>query len=209
MKLDQLPINWFDLAVAGILIFGLTRGRKHGMSVEMMFMLQWLAMIFGAAYAWKPVGDFLASESPMSHLTCYITAYVATAVGIKMFWSLIRRAVGGKLLGSNIFGAGEYYLGMVGGIVRFACVIIFFLSLLNARRVTTAEVTAHAAYNRKYYGGQMNNGDFFPSIHDVQMSVFANSFTGRNVHDRLAFLFITPTELEPVQLKRAIEFELK
>ena len=32
MNLDKLPINWFDFAVVIILLLGVSRGRKNGMS---------------------------------------------------------------------------------------------------------------------------------------------------------------------------------
>ena len=49
MNLDQLPINLFDLVVIAVVIAGLARGRKHGMSEELLGLLKWLVILFGCA----------------------------------------------------------------------------------------------------------------------------------------------------------------
>ena len=49
MSLDQLPINLFDLVVIAVLAVGIFRGRKHGMSEELLSLLKWLAILFGCA----------------------------------------------------------------------------------------------------------------------------------------------------------------
>ena len=49
MSLDQLPINFFDALLIVVLIAGINRGRKHGMSEELMSLLTWLTILFGCA----------------------------------------------------------------------------------------------------------------------------------------------------------------
>ncbi|MCX6894710.1 MAG: CvpA family protein [Verrucomicrobia bacterium] len=102
-KGGNLPFNWFDIAVVAVLAIGFKRGRKHGMSEEMMYLLQWIVMILGAAWAYQPGGDWLVSVCPVSHLASYITAYITTALVIRIFFLIFRKLVGGKLIGSNIF----------------------------------------------------------------------------------------------------------
>ena len=204
MKLDQLPFNWFDLTVVAVLFFGFTRGRKHGMSEEMMFLIQWIVILFGAAFGYQPLGDFLSQTAVMSRLIAYVTAYILCVIGIKIFFSLIKRAVGGKLVGSNLFGSAEYYLGMVAGILRFACVILCALALLNARHYNQEEVRSMKKYQDEVYGS-----NFFPGLHDIQFSVFVKSFLGPRIHDNLGMLLIQPTDPEKKTLRRASEFELK
>ena len=202
IRTGNLPFNWFDIAVVIFLAIGFTRGRKHGMSEELMYLTQWIAMIVGAAFAYEPAGRFIAAQSVFSLLFCYILAYILTAIAIKILFSLIKRAVGGKLVGSNLFGPAEYYLGMGAGILRFACMVILFLALLNARHITSAEIKATAAYNRKYFGGEMNSGTFFPDLHTIQQQVFEKSFLGPKTCDSIARLLIKPTEAETREIKR-------
>jgi uncharacterized membrane protein required for colicin V production len=204
MRLDQLPFNWFDLAVVAILFFGFTRGRKHGMSEEMMYLGQWIAIMFGANYAYQPFGEFLSLTASMSRLVGYVVAYILTVIGIKILFSLIKRAVGGKLVGSNLFGAAEYYLGMVAGILRFACIIMCALALLNARYYNQEEIRVMKKYQDDVYGS-----NFFPGLHDIQASVFDKAFLGRQVRNRLPMMLIKPTAPEKKELRRAGEFELR
>ncbi len=50
MSLDKLPINAFDCVVLAVLAFGLMRGRKHGMSEELVGLITWLAVLIGCAF---------------------------------------------------------------------------------------------------------------------------------------------------------------
>ena len=202
IRTGDLPFNWFDIAVVVFLAIGFTRGRKHGMSVEMLYLAQWIAMIVGAAFVYEPVGQFMAANTVFSLLFSYITVYIFAVIGIRIFFLVIKRTVGGKLVGSNLFGPAEYYLGMAAGILRFAGMVILFLALLNARYITSAEIKTTAAYNRKYYGGEMNSGTFFPDLHTIQTQVFEKSFLGPKIHDSLACLLIKPTESETREIKR-------
>ena len=200
--MKDFPLNMFDVIAVAFLVFGITRGRKNGMSVEMMFMFQWLVIIIGAAFAYEPVGQFLYDESPLTRLSCYVIAYFTTAVVIRILFGFIRRAVGGKLLGSSLFGASEYYLGMVAGLIRFVCILIFALAFLNARHFTDKENRERAAYQQKWF-----DSNFFPGLHDTQVTVFEKSTIGSQLQKHLEFLLIKPTNMETRGLNRAGEFK--
>lgn len=202
LKGGNHPFNWFDILVVVVLIIGFTRGRKHGMSVEMMHLFQWVVIIFGATWAYLPGGDYIASTSAISKLTAYITAYIIVAILIKTLFALLKRAVGGKLLGSNLFGAAEYYLGMAAGIARFACILIFSLALLNARFYSAAEIAARTKYNTELYGSNL-----FPSLQEIQTEVFTKSFVGPLVKKHLSGLLIKPTAPEAAPLRRPGEWQ--
>ena len=77
MSLDKLPVNWFDLAVVVVLLLGIWRGRKHGMSEETFPLLKWLVILFGAGAAYEPVGRYLESATVFGRLFCYVVAYLA------------------------------------------------------------------------------------------------------------------------------------
>jgi len=49
MSLSQLPLNLFDLVVIVVLAAGIYRGRRHGMSEELLNLLTWLAILLGCA----------------------------------------------------------------------------------------------------------------------------------------------------------------
>ncbi len=159
MSLDQLPINLFDALLIVVLVAGIIRGRKHGMSEELMSLLTWLAVLFGCAVVYQPGGELIGQfTNVFSRLSCYLMAYVAGALLVFLLFAGIKRGLGGKLLGSDIFGRSEYYLGMGSGLVRFSCMLLAALALLNARYFSPTEVRAMERFRHDVYGS-----DFFPT----------------------------------------------
>ena len=124
-------------------------------------------------------------------LTCYLLAYVSGALLIFLLFLGIKRAFNGKLVGSDIFGRSEYYLGMVSGLVRFSCMLLAALALLHARYFSPTEVRAMEKFQDDVYGS-----NFFPTLHSVQATVFDRSLTGPWIKENLGFLLIKPTEPE-------------
>jgi uncharacterized membrane protein required for colicin V production len=191
MNLKDLPFNWFDLALVGVLLAGIVRGRKHGMSVELLFMVKWVCVLIGCSYLYEPLGKKLADASPFSLLASYIIVYISVGLVILGFFGLIKHSVGGKLLGSDVFGRAEYYLGMGSGMVRFACVLMAALSLMNSRYFSPAEVRAMEHFQDDVYGS-----NFFPTWHTAQASIFERSLAGPWIKQNLSFLLIQPTKPE-------------
>lgn len=195
--MGNLPFNWFDIVVVIFILLGINRGRKHGMSVEMMVMFQWIAIVIVGAYFYRPLGDKLTDSSAFTHLTCYIAVYIGIAMAVKLAFGIIKKTTGGKLVDSNMFGAAEYYLGMLGGAVRFLCILLAGLALLNARYYTPQEIAAYNAFQKDVYGS-----NFFPDLSSVQTGVFKESFLGTLLKQKAEFLLIKPTAPETKNLKR-------
>jgi len=196
MSLDALPFNAFDLALVVILGIGIYQGRKEGMSGGLIPLFRWLCIIFVCALAYEPVGQFFNQSTTMfSALSCYLMAYVGAALVIVLSFIGLKRALGGKLLGSDIFGGTEYYLGMGSGLIRYTCIIVAFLAVLNARLYSTAEVKAHEKYVNDLYGK-----DYFPGLHALQSTVFERSLTGPWIKENLSFFLIKPTAPEDKSL---------
>lgn len=169
----ELTYNWFDLVVFAFLVVGLFRGRKRGMSEELLAIFQWLSIVVAAAYFYRPFGLFLVSISGMSRLGCYMAAYLLIAVGIKLLFSSIKRAVGEKLVGSDIFGRMEYYLGMAAGVLRYACMLLMFLAFLNAKYISEGELKRVAKVQKDNFGDIS-----FPTFGSLQQDVFKKSLVG-------------------------------
>src|SRR3989442_15463098 len=111
LSLDKLPINGFDLVLLVVLITGIARGRKLGMSGELLSLLKWLAILFGCALAYQPIGETFAQTTGIfSMLSAYIIAYIVAALLVLLIFALLKRNLDGRLLGSNVFGRAEYYL---------------------------------------------------------------------------------------------------
>lgn len=193
----KLPINWFDVVVLVVVIAGITRGRKRGLSEELVTMLQWAFIMVGCAFLYRPAGQFLAQISPLSSLFCYIASYLVIAGVISAVFIMVKRTIGGKLIGSDVFGKGEYYLGMPAGAVRFACILMCVLAIVNARFYTESEIKAAEAYNKDVYGS-----NFFPGLYELQQDVFHHSLLGPAIRNHVSFLLIEPTPTEVKRLKR-------
>ncbi len=173
--------NWFDLVAVAILVVGFFVGRKRGMSLELLTLLQWLAIVFVGAMACDPFGRMMSDFSGLNPTLTYITAYLLTAIAIKFFFFLIRRMTGEKLVTKAVFGNLEYYLGMGAGVVRFACILLFGLALLNAKQYTKAEIKAKLEHQQDWAGSI-----YFPPFGVIQQTVFEESMTGRAVKQFLS-----------------------
>jgi hypothetical protein len=188
--MQGVPVNMFDVLFVTVLIGGLVHGRKQGLSHEVLSLLKWLTLVIGCAAAYGPVGKIVAASGVFDLLSAYIIAYLGAALLILLMFSVVERRLTPKLAGSDVFGRGEYFLGMGSGLVRFACVLLVGLSLLNARAFTPAEVKQIEAYQVDTYGSNL-----FPTLHTLQVAVFQNSMTGAWIRQDLGFLLISPTEV--------------
>lgn len=188
MSLDNLPFNWFDIFLLLWLGMGIFRGRKRGMSEELITFLQWMAIVVVSAIAYQPVGTVLQGAMKTGQLTAYIVAYLLTAGCVATVFLLVKRALGGKLIGSDAFGKSEYYLGMPAGMLRFICMLIAALALLNARLYSREEIAAAQKFQLDNYGSE-----FFPGLQSLQATVFEKSIMGPPIRKYLGFLLITPT----------------
>ena len=209
----NLPINWFDLLVLVILGVGFFVGKKRGMSEELLPLLQWLTIVVVSALAYRPLGALLAENTPLTLLLSYMLAYVFTAVLIKAIFSWVKKGVGEKLVGSDVFGRLEYYLGMLAGMVHFSCILLAALALLNARYISPDQLAQEARMQQDSFGSIS-----FPTLGSLQQGVFVESVSGSAVKKHLEAQLIVPTAAgqkaprgEPLNKRRerAVEEVLK
>ncbi|MGH7994290.1 MAG: CvpA family protein, partial [Limisphaerales bacterium] len=188
---NSLSLSWFDAVVVMVLMFGLFRGRKNGMSKEILPLFKWLAIIFVSGLFYSQMAQWLVSLASLDPLTGNLLGYAILALVVFLIFSMLNRPLGLKLFGSNLFGNAEYYLGTPSGMVRYACVLLFALSFLNARHFTPAQIEADSKYQQRWYGAQ-----FFPGLYTVQNQVFVKSYTGPFIKKYLAVLMIEPTPMK-------------
>jgi uncharacterized membrane protein required for colicin V production len=198
---NNLAVSWFDAVVVLVLGFGIFRGRKNGMSKEILPLFQWLAVVLVSGLFYPLVAPLLAKLATLDALTSNILGYVVLALGVFFVFSVIKRLLSSRLFGSNLFGGAEYYLGMLAGLVRFACILIFALAFLNARYYTPAQIENSKNFQEQWFGAH-----FFPNLYNAQDDVFKKSFTGPYVGKYLGVLLIKPTSSgasQPVQKEPA------
>lgn len=197
----RLLFNAFDVAIVLILGFGFWRGRKNGMSKEFLPVTQWLVIIFAAGLGNELAGEKLIQwgliksvfgKGINENTAAYISGYLLITLLVVIIFAYLKRYLKKKLEGSNAFGAGEYYLGIAAGMIRYACMTVFALALLNAPYYTQAEISAKIAYNNRWYGGGLKgySGDFIPSLYEVQADVFTYSLLGPYIKSGLSAFLI-------------------
>jgi uncharacterized membrane protein required for colicin V production len=191
LSTDNLPVNWFDAAILIVLGFGVFRGRKNGMTKELIPLFQWIIIVVAAGLGYSLLADvYNTSCGIKSKLWSALAAYFSIAMAVFIIFSIIKKVLQPKLTGSGIFGSAEYYLGMISGPIRYFCMLIFALALINAKHYTAAEVAATKAYNQRWYGGGIYSGDYMPDLHSLQDAIFKNSFTGKYLGDYLGMFLI-------------------
>ena len=191
-------VNWVDFVIIALLLVGFWRGKKRGMSEELLDIIKWAAIVVVGGFLYEPAGRFLASVSVFSPLSCYIGVYGLIALAIVLLFSIIRRGVGSKLVGSDVFGNGEYYLGMLAGGFRYFCVIVVAMSFLNAPYYAPEEIHAKNKYQMDNFGSS-----FFLTLPDLQQEVFRNSLSGRLAKDYLSLVLMKPTSSDGKSLNNS------
>jgi len=197
-----LPFNWFDLAVVALLMFGLFRGRNNGMSREILSVMQWVIILIGCGLGYPIAAQFFVNTLKFDKLTSVLCGYAALAAVVFIIFTILKRLFAERLNKGDSFKGGEYYLGMVGGMVRYACIILVFMAVLNAPVYTQADIDAHNAYVHETYGAGLPgySGDYFPTLQQVQEQVFAKSFLGPLVKDKLGMILVVgdkPASAQP------------
>lgn len=183
-----MPFNWFDVVVFLALLVGYKRGQTRGMSQESFTVLKWITIVTVAAIAYEPLGLWLSTTAQLSKLLSFVIAYAAIAAVVALIFVFISRALSEKLKGSDAFGSAEFHLGKPAGMLRFLCILLALMALLNARFYSTAEVRAATKYQNDNFGS-----NFFPTLCTIQDGVFRESFLGKQAKEYISFLFIKPT----------------
>ena len=197
--INNLPFSWFDVALVVVLAFGLYRGRKNGMTKEIIPFFEWLAVILAAGFSYAVAAQIFINALSWGVTISFVLGYLTVAMLVFFVFLIPRKFLGPRLEGSNVFGGGEYYLGMMAGLLRYACVVVFVLALLNAPVYTAADIAATNAYNNRWFGGGEKgySGNFFPNLQQVQASVFKSSLTGPFVKNNLGMLLIDTGQGQP------------
>jgi uncharacterized membrane protein required for colicin V production len=205
MALNNLPINWFDVVLVAVSCFGLWRGRRNGMSREVVPLFQWLSLVLVAGMGYSLLAPTYTNTVGTGKLASAMLGYCSLALAVLLVFYFLKGIFVPRLTGSNFFGGGEYYLGMVSGMIRFVCMLVAALALLNAPFYTTAEIQAHNAYVQRWFGGGVYSGNYFPDVNTIQEQVFKKSLTGPHLKKYLGTLLIdTAPPITKQQQKRPV-----
>jgi hypothetical protein len=89
-------------------------------------------------------------------------------------------------VGSDMFGRAEYYLGMLAGAIRFSCMIVCLIALMNAHIVSDAEMAQQEKAQRQNFEGIR-----FPTYGTIQHTVLFESLAGRSVKANMSHFLIS------------------
>jgi uncharacterized membrane protein required for colicin V production len=193
-KVDYAKFNYFDLIVLVWLIVGLLRGRKRGMSQELLPTLQWLAIVIVCGMFYWSLSPTIHQYAQFGTLWSNITAYFLIAVGIHLIYMWFKQMLATKLVEKDPFGRAEFYLGMTAGVVRFACMLLVAMSLMNSYVETAAELAQTEKFQKDNFSDIR-----FPTYGEFQQDVLFKSFTGNLVETQLKPILlasVAPTKTE-------------
>ena len=108
---------------------GLFRGRKNGMTKEILRVSNGWHWSSCAGCFTRPRLKPWSTSRAWKKPTSYLTGYLLLAFGVWLVFVFLKKIFVPRLIGSNLFGSGEYYLGMFSGMIRFACMLFFAAGL--------------------------------------------------------------------------------
>jgi uncharacterized membrane protein required for colicin V production len=195
LSMDKLPFNWFDVLLLGLLVAGLFRGRKHGMTREILPLFKWLGVVIVGGLCYPGVAPLFVNTLRAGKSASLIYGYLLLAFVIIGVFMILKKLLAHHMEDKAYFGGAEYYLGMISGVVRFFCMLLAVLALLNAPYYSQAEIQARRDYNNRWYGGGLKeySGDYLPDLPTIQTSVFKKSLIGPYLKEYLGSLLIVTT----------------
>lgn len=185
---STIPVNWFDFVVLAFVVIGILRGRSRGMSQEVLDLLMWLGIIIGGAIGYKPVASIIVAKTQLELMWAYVLGYLGIVLVVLILKSLIENAIRDKLLHSDLFGSLEYPLGMISGAIRYLCMLLMVLALINAKLVTAEERAEESRKMKEELGKE-----YFPTFGQIQYSIFNESLSGKIIKDKLGWCLIEST----------------
>jgi uncharacterized membrane protein required for colicin V production len=186
---QSLAFSYIDAVVLVWLVVGLLRGRKHGMTQELLPVLKWVAIVLLAGFFNQPLGEMIRQNTGGAFDAQWsaITAYALIAVALTFLFALIAHWMGDRLTGSDLFGRYEYYSGMLAGLIRFASMLLVLLALMHSRIVSQTELDAINAQMKK------NLEDIHPPLYvygSIEQAIFFQSMSGKFIQQNMSDILI-------------------
>src|SRR5258706_9302795 len=81
---DGFPISWVDFVTVIVVGIGFVRGRKRGLSEELLDVLQWIIIVVAGAFFYRTLGDLMNQKPLLSQLSFYLLSYILIALGVTL-----------------------------------------------------------------------------------------------------------------------------
>jgi uncharacterized membrane protein required for colicin V production len=190
--LPRSNFNYFDFFVLVWLFIGVLRGRKRGMSQEVLPLMQWVGIVTAAGLCYWPFSHLVHQYTLFSPLWSCITAYVLVAAGVHLIYLWFKQMLAAKLVEKDPFGRSEFYLGMMSGVARFGCMLLVGMALMNSHVATAADLAATEKFQAANFSDIR-----FPTYGELQQDILFKSFTGKLVQARLKTVLIASVDTGP------------
>ena len=83
VALDRLPFGWFDVVLLAVVGLGIHRGRKHGMTREVLPVFQWVAIVIVSGLGYQMAGQFFLNVAKPGILWASIGGYLSLTLLVK------------------------------------------------------------------------------------------------------------------------------
>jgi hypothetical protein len=163
------------------------------MSQELLPLLQWIGIVLVAGLLHGPLGLLIHQNSFLSLLWSNIAAYLLLAGIVHLIYVLFKPVFTVKLVEKNPFGRAEFYLGMTAGAVRFACMLLAGMALMNSRVETEAELAKTEKFQKDNFSDIR-----FPTYGQFQQDVLFKSLSGNLVRSNLPSILIASVAPAPL-----------
>jgi hypothetical protein len=200
---SRISYNYIDGILVAWLVVGIFRGRKRGMTQELLPSTQWVLITLLAGLFYGAFGRLIyqGTSGAFNHLWSDLTAYLIIAFAIHVVFLWLKDVAGEKLTGSDLFGKSEYYLGMMAGLIRFACMFLVLIAVVHARIYTASELAETEKEQKRNFEGIR-----FPTFGSIQHAMLFESLSGQWVCDHLGRILISseapPKATETIGKKR-------
>jgi uncharacterized membrane protein required for colicin V production len=184
--------DYFDIVAIVWLIIGLLWGRKKGMSQELLPLFQWIGIVTAGGLLYKPFSAVIHQCTQFGPLWSNITAYLVIALGVHLLYIWFKQMFAEKLTKKDLFGGGEFYLGMLAGMVRFGCMLLFCMALMNSRVATATELAQTEKFQKDWFSDIR-----FPTYGEFQQDVLFKSLTGNLVQAKFKVVLIASVSSAP------------
>ena len=124
-----------DLILGGLMLFGLIRGWKNGLFVEIASVIAVIVAFYGAMHFSYLIGDYLSDKLSWNasyiKIASFVLTYLAILVGVHLLGKILTRVASLTMLGSLNRIAGSVF-----GLVKVAVILgalLIYLERANQR----------------------------------------------------------------------------
>lgn len=123
-------MNYIDIIIAIILVFGMIQGLRHGLVKELASFIAVIIGIYVARYFSEPVARQLVEWTEWSQQICLTLAYALLFTGVALAIHTLSYVIS-KLLSAIMLGWINRLLGAIFSVVKWVLIISVILNILS------------------------------------------------------------------------------